>query len=380
MRARISNDDRRLSWARHRFVGVASTFPVQLKGATHPTGRIAAAIDLASRPLRLELDEIRKLQTPCILHWDLNHFVVLKSTKRGELVIHDPASGPRTLSLAETSAHFTGVALELTPTPAFRNRRERQEIRLREMMGKVVGLKRSLAQVLLLALALEVFGLVAPFFNQWVVDQAIVTGDRDLLLILALGFGLLAIIQVATEAIRSWAVTVMSTTLSVQWLANVSQAPNRLPIPYFESATWARILSRFGSVNTIQDTLTTSFIEAILDGLMTVGTLSMMLLYSPSLTTIRHRRHTPLHPERSALRQPAHGGEPKRSCSPPSSRRCSWSRSAVFKASGFQQGRRARLALDERRRGSKIAISVRKDSCWYFQRATIFCSAWRTYW
>ena len=262
-------------------------FSISLKGATlsHLID-IAAAIELASRPLRLELEELKMLQTPSILHWDLNHFVVLKRVQRGQITIHDPASGARTLLFSEVSRHFTGVALELTPTPAFRKRRESQEIRLREMMGKVVGLKRSLTQILLLALGLEIFALVAPFFNQWVVDQAIVTGDRDLLLTLALGFGLLMIIQVATEAIRGWAVTIMSTTLSVQWLANVFKHLTSLPIPYFEKRHMGDILSRFNGINVIQNTLTTSFVEAMLDGLMTVGTLAMMLIYSPALTAI----------------------------------------------------------------------------------------------
>ena len=37
------------------------------------------------------------LRTPCILHWDLNHFVVLKSVGRGGITIHDPAEGVRRL-------------------------------------------------------------------------------------------------------------------------------------------------------------------------------------------------------------------------------------------------------------------------------------------
>jgi len=262
-------------------------FSLSLKGATlaHLI-EIAATVDLASRPLRLELEDLPMLQAPCILHWDLSHFVVLKEARRNRIVIHDPGSGLRALSFTEASKHFTGVALELTPTPAFRRRRERQQIRLREMMGKVVGLTRSLSQILLLALALEIFALAAPFFNQWVVDEAIATGDRDLLLTLAVGFGLLMVIQVATEAIRGWTVTWMSTTLNLQWLASVFKHLVNLPVSYFEKRHMGDVVSRFNSINAIQDTLTTSFIEAILDGLMTIGTLVMMLIYSPLLATI----------------------------------------------------------------------------------------------
>lgn len=262
-------------------------FSFSLKGATmgHLI-EIGAKLELVARPLRLALDELQHLQLPCVLHWDLNHFVVLQCVERRGIVIHDPASGTRRLSLAEVSASFTGVALELLPSPSFRRQRERKQLRLREMMGKVVGLRRSLSQIFLLAAALEAFSLVAPFFNQWVVDQALLTGDKNLLYTLALGFGLLATMQVVIEAVRGWAVTVMSTTLNIQWLGNVFQHLVNLPISYFEKRHMGDVVSRFNSLHTMQGTLTTSFVEAILDGMMALGTISMMIIYSPSLAAI----------------------------------------------------------------------------------------------
>ena len=73
----------------------------------------------------------------------------------GKAVIHDPSHGIRHLSMDEVSKHFTGVALELTPTPDFRPREERQSVSVRQLLGRVTGLKRSLFQIMVLALALE---------------------------------------------------------------------------------------------------------------------------------------------------------------------------------------------------------------------------------
>lgn len=262
-------------------------FSLSLKGATLPQViSIADTLDLATRPLRVELDHLAELQLPCILHWDFNHFVVLTAVAGDRITINDPERGTRTYSLAETSRHFTGVGLELTPKPTFRREKELVAVRLRDMLGKVVGLKRALLQILGLALALEVFVLLAPFFNQWVVDQAIVTADRDLLYVLAIGFGLLLLIRVAVETLRSYVVMVMSTSLNVQWLANVFQHLVKLPITYFERRHLGDVLSRFNSVNTIQGTITMGFVGAILDGIMSIGLLAMMWIYSPSLTGI----------------------------------------------------------------------------------------------
>ena len=267
--------------------GLRRRFTVSLKGATLAyLMQAAGRLHLAPRPLRLELEELAQLRTPCILHWDLNHFVVLKSADARGAVIHDPASGLRKLTLAEVSRHFTGIALELSPTVEFRAEEERRRVRLRDLMGNVVGLRRSLTQVFLLALALQAIAVVSPFYMQWAVDGAVVSSDRDLLTVLGLGFLLLAILQVALAVLRSWVVLYLGTTLNLQWLANVFSHLLRLPVSYFEKRHLGDVVSRFGAVTSIQRTLTSSFVEALIDGVMAIATLAMMLVYSVTLTAL----------------------------------------------------------------------------------------------
>ncbi len=262
-------------------------FSLSLKGATLSfLMQAAGQLELAPRPLRVELAELPQLRTPCILHWDLNHFVVLARADARRAVIHDPARGRRVLPMSEVSRHFTGVALELTPTGGFERRDERRRVRLTDLMGRVTGLKRSLAQVLALAVALQVFALASPFFMQWVVDGAIVSADRDLLTVLGLGFLLLLAIQTAIGAARSWVLLYLSTALNLQWLANVFSHLLRLPVSYFEKRHLGDVVSRFHSVTAIQRTLTTSFVEALLDGLMAIATLVLMTVYSAALTAV----------------------------------------------------------------------------------------------
>jgi ATP-binding cassette subfamily B protein RaxB len=107
------------------------------------------------------------------------------------------------------------------PNTGFRKVTYKQRLSLRELMGNVTGLFRSLSQVLVLAISLEVFALVSPFFLQWVIDNVIVSADRDLLTTLALGFGLLMLMQQLVMTLRSWVIMHMATTLNVQWRANV---------------------------------------------------------------------------------------------------------------------------------------------------------------
>ena len=111
-------------------------FSLSLKGATMmDLTRMAGQMQLTPRALRAELEHLPQMQLPCVLHWDLNHFVVLVAIRGGKAVLHDPARGIRRLPIAELSNHYTGVVLELTPTPEFRPRVERQSVTVRQLLG-----------------------------------------------------------------------------------------------------------------------------------------------------------------------------------------------------------------------------------------------------
>jgi ATP-binding cassette subfamily B protein RaxB len=259
-------------------------FPMSLKGL-----RLSQLIDIAgrlglhARALRLDMDGLSKLETPAILHWDLNHFVVLESVHRDSAIIVDPSFGRRKLPLSEVSRHFTGVALELQPGQTFAPEVRREAVSLRRLTGPVRGLWRALSLLLLLSLSLQVFVLVAPFYMQWVVDQVLVSADASLLTVLGIGFALLVILQVAVSVLRGWTVVYLSARFGLQWTANVFAHLLRLPLEFFEKRHLGDIVSRVGSVQRIQQTITTNFVEAVVDGLMAVATLAMMLAYSPLL-------------------------------------------------------------------------------------------------
>jgi ATP-binding cassette subfamily B protein RaxB len=260
-------------------------FAISLKGTTLVgVMQIADRLGMTARPLRLELDELDQLRRPCILHWDLNHFVVLKHVGKDKITIHDPAQGVRDVPMDEVSQRFTGVALELLPSATFKPIEDKQSLSLLELMRSVTGLKSALTQILVLSLALELFGILMPFYMQWVMDQVLVSVDRDLLTLLGLGFLMIVVFQNAISALRSWVVTWLSNLLGVQWTANLFSHLIKLPMPYFEQRHMGDIISRFGSAGTIQNTLTTRFMSTILDGVMAAATLAMLFIYSAMLT------------------------------------------------------------------------------------------------
>lgn len=262
-------------------------FPVSLKGAALPDlVRIAGRLGFRARPLKVELEQLARLQRPAILHWNLNHFVVLATAGRSRVTILDPAIGKRRLRYEEVSPHFTGVALELAPTAKFAPLAPAPALSLSQLTGPIRGLRRALGLVLVLSLALQALVVLGPFFLQWVVDQVLVSADRDLLTVLALGFAMLLLLQAGIGVLRGWAVAFLAARLGLQWAGNVFAHLLRLPLEFFEKRHLGDVVSRMGSLRTIQRTITTSFVEALIDGVMAVVTFLMMLLYSRKLAAL----------------------------------------------------------------------------------------------
>ncbi|TCV92122.1 colicin V processing peptidase [Luteibacter rhizovicinus] len=262
-------------------------FSISVKGSTlSELIRYSDALGLTARPVRLEIDEIEEVQTPCILHWNMDHFVVLKEVSREYLHIHDPGHGARRIALKDAISLFTGVALELGQGPSFQRKAPAPALSLRALAGSVRGIGSSLRNIFGFAVVLEIVSLLMPQFMQIVVDQVLADSDHDLLMLLGTSFVLLVIVQTAISAFRTWSVVWLSTHFTMNWTGNVFQHLMRLPQIYFLKRHLGDIVSRLGAITAIQQSLTSQLVGAIIDGMMAVATFIMLTIYSPLLSCL----------------------------------------------------------------------------------------------
>ena len=266
-------------------------FSANLKGMNlQQLIELGDSLNLASRALQCPIEDVAKLPLPCILHWDMNHFVVLTKVsnkgKNAKFSINDPALGKQTLSLEKFSQHFTGICLELTPTAKFEAKTEQSKMQFSQLWSHITGIKSGLFKLIGLSLVLQLFSLISPYYMQWVVDEVLVSFDTSLLTVLALGFSLITLINVVTNAVRSWLILRLSSLLSMQMGVNLLRHLLRLPMNYFETRHIGDIVSRFGSLAQIRERITTGFVETLVDGVMAMTVLAMMLLYSVKLTLV----------------------------------------------------------------------------------------------
>ena len=259
-------------------------YAVSLKGVTlRDLMEMAAHLGLACRPLRIEVDHLRQLRLPAILHWDMDHFVVLKACKKNGIVVHDPAAGEKWFPITEASRHLTGVVLELSPSEEFCCTDQRVRLPFSAFWSGMRGNSHALTQILVLSVVIEILILAAPFYMQLTVDEVIARGDVDLLLVLGLGFALLVLIKVASTATRSFIVLILQNTVSFQIGARLFHHLVRLPLSFFEKRHIGDILSRFGSIEPIRNMLAEGLITGLIDGLMSVLMLALMFAYSVQL-------------------------------------------------------------------------------------------------
>ncbi len=278
-----------LSFYNHKIdlASLRRRFQVTLRGSTlGQLMNIAHVMGLSCRPLQLDLSHMKELATPCILHWEFNHFVVLRKVTRKGILINDPATGERFVAWDEVNRCFTGVAMELSPTIQFEKKDETIRLKFNQLWSHINGLTTSFISILLLSLVLQVFTIISPLYMQTVVDEVVISGDKNLLIALATGFAILAVITAVTAALRSLSILLLSSQLSLQITSNLFHHLINLPLVFFERRHMGDIISRFSSLDHVREQMSVGLIEAVVDGIMVIGTLIMMLVYSLYLSTI----------------------------------------------------------------------------------------------
>lgn len=273
--------------AKHEMQSLRAKFPGSLRGLRlNHLVEVAGTLGLAARPVKLDLDDIAQLKIPCILHWNMNHFVVLEGFKGKDLLIVDPAYGRRRVKIDEADSSFTGVAVELDVGPNLAKPERARGVSLVSLAGSITGLGKALLQVFAIAAFLELVGLLAPQFLQLVIDQVLSANDAELLTLLGVGFSTLLLVKTVADYMRSWLVIWIGATLSMGWTGTVFNHLLRLPLDYFQKRNLGDVVSRFGAVSVIQQTLTTQFVVVLIDGVMTVMTAIMLIAYSAKLALV----------------------------------------------------------------------------------------------
>ena len=247
---------------------------------------IAGKLSLSARPLAVDIEHLKEIKKPCILHWNFNHFVVLIDVRGSQYIIHDPALGKKKLSKKYLSECFTGVALELWPAVGFTQERIEKKIKIRKLLSGIVGFKTAITKIFCASLFIEFISLLMPVATQMVMDNAVPASDTGLLTLICTALLFMTILQAGVSLLRTWASMVMSTYIDIQWRDGLFNHLLSLPLAWFEKRKIGDIQSRFLSLDVLRSTFTRNITGAIIDGILSIGALILLTLYGGRLTWV----------------------------------------------------------------------------------------------
>ena len=266
---------------------VKARFDVSNHGVSlHGMMEMATHYKLLPRTLQFDFHELKDLQLPCILHWNMAHFVVLERVGKRSITVVDPAFGRRDYTLKQAILYVTGIALELKPALSFEPSKDRTIVRIRDIVLQNPSIIKYLLVSLLLSIVIQGAAIATPFFIQLTVDEVIGKQDIDFLNLIVMIYGLVFIFEIFANYLRAQTHVRMSAAIGYQLKLSVFARLLQLPVKFFETRSTGDLVSRFRMIDELRETLSQNAISVIVDGLMAILFLIIMYMISPLLSII----------------------------------------------------------------------------------------------
>ncbi len=234
---------------------------------------------------RKELDDLKKLQPPCIIHWNFNHFVVFEGFKGKYAYINDPAMGRRKLTIEELDDCFTGIVLTFKPTSAFKKEKKKGTL-LKFIKGRLKGQYDILFKLIFIGLLLVFPGLVLPVLSQVFMDDVLVGGNTDWFTKLMLFMAGTIFLQVALTIYRDTILVKLQKKMVLLSARDFLSNMFRLPISFFDQRYVGDLSGRVANNAKVSDFLAGELAETVLNIFVAAFYLILLLIYSPILTLI----------------------------------------------------------------------------------------------
>ena len=238
------------------------------------------------KAFRMSPENLRdKGQFPCIIHWNMNHFVVVDGFRGRWVYLNDPARGEVKVSWEEFDRSFTGVTMIPVPGENFEPGGERRST-LDFAKRRLKGAGAAVAFVMLTTAITYLFGIANSVTSRIFMDRLLTGINKDWLY----PFLSVMILLAAVQLIVAWAQTIYSLRIngkmSVIGSTTYMWKVLHLPMEFFSQRLSGDIQSRESMNASIAGTLVNTFAPLLLNTAMMVFYLVLMLRQSPLLSLI----------------------------------------------------------------------------------------------
>lgn len=242
--------------------------------------KAARGFGLLAKGLKKEPEQLAALPFPMILFWAFNHFVVLEGISGDKVWLNDPAMGPRTLTLEEFSADFTGVVLAFQPTDAFQPGGYRPS--LASVIGNNLrGVRGGLVYALLAGAGLLVPGIIVASGYRIFMDEILVRGTKPWLPPLLVGLAGAGLLSGFLSLLQKHALARAETALATGSVIRYFWTLLSLPLSFFGQRYAGDLISRMTQTERMASQITTGLMPALIGIVPIVGYGSALFLVDP---------------------------------------------------------------------------------------------------
>ncbi|MEB3294152.1 MAG: NHLP family bacteriocin export ABC transporter peptidase/permease/ATPase subunit [Synechococcales bacterium] len=240
---------------------------------------------LQAKGIKAEIPALQKLMLPYIVFWNFNHFLVVEGFYRDRVYLNDPATGPRSVSLAEFSEAFTGVVLTFSPTAEFKKGGQKPSV-LRSLWTRLRSSVWSLFFCIIIGFLLVLPGLATPAFSQIFIDQILLQGRQDWLRPLLIAMIVTAVLTGLLTRMQLQILRQLKIKLAISQSSRFLRHLLYLPVSFYDQRFAGEISNRTQLNDRLAELLSGQLATTVISAVMLVFYAVVMWMYDWVLTLV----------------------------------------------------------------------------------------------
>lgn len=227
----------------------------------------AKKYDLIANGYRLTLNQLQqKIKTPCILHWNFNHFVVLKGFKKNVALINDPAFGEYSINLDDFKKSFTGICLTFCPSKKFKPTNEKPTA-LKIVTERLKKSPKTILFISITSIITFMIGILNPTLQKILIDRVLTNKNENYIFFLTTILAVLGILNILNEWVKNSQSLKLKGKIVAYETLKFTLKILKLPLNFFSQILIGDILMRKKYISQVTQefilTITSVFIYSI---------------------------------------------------------------------------------------------------------------------
>ena len=247
--------------------------------------KAAREFGLEAKGYAKSIEKLMQIETPAIIFWNFNHFLVLEGFAKNKVYLSDPAQGRYHVTYQEFDEAYTGVVLTFKPNERFEKGNEKRGLAA-SLASRISNSKLSITYILLVSLFLVIPGLVIPSFIKVFIDKYLVNGHADFVMPLLLVMTAVLLINAALVYLQQYYLLKLETKLALTTSSKFLWHVFHLPISFFTQRYSGEIGNRVSLNDKVAKLLSGDLANAVLNIIIILFYALLMFSYDVPLTLI----------------------------------------------------------------------------------------------